>query len=74
MYAENTNGTTSLESEIAITPATTVTKVALPERPYCLRLTPNHNSTACTILEATSHQQQDMWLHAFEAEIAKASA
>ncbi len=74
MYAENTNGTTSLESEIAITPATTVTKVALPERPYCLRLTPHRSQTKRVIIEANSHQQQDMWLHAFEAEIAKASA
>ena len=62
------------ESRIDLDAGYTVEPIALPSRPYCVRISPTINDDAATIvIESDSAEQQSMWVSAISEEIHAAS-
>ena len=62
------------ESRIDLDAGYAVEPIALPNRPYCVRITPTLNDDAATIvIESDSAEQQKMWVSAINEEIEAAS-
>ncbi len=73
VFVETGSGKQSLEMEMPLSAATTVMNTSLPDRPYCLRVTARHDSSASLIIEAATAAHQADWFASISKEILAAS-